>query len=234
MHFLGDILDMNLPDSFCFCMLHENVFSNSHQHFYSNLCSQRHIHWQEVFSHFSWLFLKITFRLSWASELVFPELVLALPLEDIAGKLDIAQYGGKRGSGPEHMVVALMDRILGLLDKNTTRSAVIKTGANWDSAFDRGDPTTTIQKNFRMVLRPSLVSLLQDFLSGRTCTVLLMLALTNNSCHPIPAKLSQGLIPYQSGLFLITWNWTPKNPAMRPCKISCTYGCHLGSILEYH
>ena len=42
-------------------------------------------------------------------------------LEDIAGKLDLAQYGGKRGSGPEHMIVALMDQILGLLDKNTTR-----------------------------------------------------------------------------------------------------------------
>ena len=67
--------------------------------------------------------------------------------------------------------MALMDRILGLLDKNTTRSAVIKTGADWDSAFDRGDPTTTIQKFLRMDLRPSLVPLLQDFLTGRTCTV---------------------------------------------------------------
>ena len=92
-------------------------------------------------------------------------------LEDISGKLDISQYGGKRGVGPEHMVVAMMDRILSLLDKNTTRSAVIKTGADWDSAFDRGDPTITIQKFLRMDLRPSLVPLLADFLTGRHCTV---------------------------------------------------------------
>jgi hypothetical protein len=92
-------------------------------------------------------------------------------LEDISGKLDMAQYGGKKGVGPEHMIVAMVDRVLSLLDKNTTRSAVIKTGADWDSAFDRGDPTRTIQKFLAMDLRPSLVPLLADFLSGRRCTV---------------------------------------------------------------
>ena len=92
-------------------------------------------------------------------------------LEDISGKIDLSQYGGKKGVGPEHMVVALMDRILSLLDQNTTRSAVLKTGADWDSAFDRGDPTITIQKFLRIDLRPFLIPLLQDFLSGRTCTV---------------------------------------------------------------
>ena len=92
-------------------------------------------------------------------------------LEDISGKLDISQYGGKKGVGPEHMIVALMDRILSLLDQNTSRSAVLKTGADWDSAFDRGDPTITIKKFLKMDMRPSLIPLLQDFLTGRTCTV---------------------------------------------------------------
>ena len=92
-------------------------------------------------------------------------------LQDLRGKLDLSQYGGKKGVGPEHMVVALMDRILRLLDDNTTRSAVIKAGADWDSAFDRGDPTTTILKFLKMDLRPSLVPLLSDYLSGCRCTV---------------------------------------------------------------
>ena len=48
-------------------------------------------------------------------------------LEDISGKIDLSQYGGKKGVGPEQMIVALMDRILSLLDQNTTRSAVMKT-----------------------------------------------------------------------------------------------------------
>ena len=92
-------------------------------------------------------------------------------LEDIAGKLDIAQYRGKKGVGPEHMVVALMDRILSLLDRNSSRSAVLKTRADWDSAFDRGNPTSTILKFLKLDSRPPIVPLLQDFLSGRTCSV---------------------------------------------------------------
>ena len=65
-------------------------------------------------------------------------------LEDLGKKLDMSQFGGKKGLGPEHMVVAMVDRILKLLDNNTTRSAVIKVGVDWDSAFERGDPTITV------------------------------------------------------------------------------------------
>ena len=78
-------------------------------------------------------------------------------LEDISGKLDISQYGGKRGVGPEHMVVATVNRIQNLLDKNTTRSVVIKTGADWYSAFDPDDPIVIIQQFMKMNLRHSLV-----------------------------------------------------------------------------
>ena len=67
---------------------------------------------------------------------------------------------------PEHMVVAMVDRILSHLDKNSTCSAVIKTGADWDSAFDRGDPTIIIQKLLAMDLRSSLVLACGIFGSG--------------------------------------------------------------------
>ena len=52
---------------------------------------------------------------------------------------------------------AMVDRILSLLDKNSTRSAVIKIVADWDGAFDRGNPTKIILKYLAMDLRPSLV-----------------------------------------------------------------------------
>ena len=92
-------------------------------------------------------------------------------IEDIGKKLDLSQFGGKKGIGPEHMVVAMVDRILRLLDNNSTRSAVIKTGVDWDSAFERGDPTITVQKFLAMGLRPSLVPLVSNYLSGRQCIV---------------------------------------------------------------
>ena len=67
------------------------------------------------------------------------------------------------------MVVAMVDRVLKLLDKNTTRSAVFKVGVDWDSAFERGDPTITVQKFQAIGLRPSLAPLVADYLTQRQC-----------------------------------------------------------------
>ena len=63
--------------------------------------------------------------------------------QGIGHKLDPKQFGGKKGLVTEHMVISLMDRVLSLLDNNNTRSAVIKAGVDWSSAFERGDPTET-------------------------------------------------------------------------------------------
>ena len=69
------------------------------------------------------------------------------------------------------MVVALVDRVLALLDQNPDKSAVILSGVDWANAFARGDPTTTIAKFVKLGLRPSLVPLLIDFFSERKMTV---------------------------------------------------------------
>ena len=67
-------------------------------------------------------------------------------LEDIGEKLDIGQYGGKKGIGTEHMIVCLLGRILKLLDKHPDRSAVVATCLDWAAAFDRQDPTIAVKK----------------------------------------------------------------------------------------
>ena len=46
-------------------------------------------------------------------------------MEDISSNIDIGQFGGLSGTGTEHMLVCLVDRILKLLDQNTDMSAVI-------------------------------------------------------------------------------------------------------------
>ena len=37
-------------------------------------------------------------------------------IEDVLPNIDLKQFGGRKKSGTEHMVVALMDRVLSLLD----------------------------------------------------------------------------------------------------------------------
>jgi hypothetical protein len=91
--------------------------------------------------------------------------------EDIGSKLDPKQFGGKKGHGTEHMIVSLMDRILKLLDNNNTRSAVLKAGVDWSSAFERGDPTTTTAMLKNMGLRPSILKLLSHDLTPYVCEI---------------------------------------------------------------
>ena len=67
--------------------------------------------------------------------------------EDIGKKIDINQFAGKKGVGTEHLLVAMLDRVLGQLDQRGMR-AVIKAAVDWASAFSRTDPTITISKVF--------------------------------------------------------------------------------------
>ena len=90
--------------------------------------------------------------------------------EDIRKKIDINQFAGRKGSGPEHMLVLMIDRILCLLDRPGMK-AVIKASVDWASAFSRTDPTETIKKFLKLGVRPSIVNVLIDFLDNRQMTV---------------------------------------------------------------
>ena len=92
-------------------------------------------------------------------------------MEDIFENIDIGQYGGLAGTGTEHMIVCLVDRILELLDKNQEKSAVIATSLDWAAAFDRQDPTIAILKFIKLGVRPSLIPLLANYLSDRSMKV---------------------------------------------------------------
>ena len=75
----------------------------------------------------------------------------------IKSAMDRNQFAGRKGVGTEHMIVAMMDRVLSLLDKPGMR-AVIAAAVDWASAFSRTDPTKTITKFISMGLRSSLYS----------------------------------------------------------------------------
>ena len=92
-------------------------------------------------------------------------------MEDVMPNIDPKQYGGKKKTGTEHMVVALMDRVLSLLDNNNTKSAVIMAAADWAAAYDRGDPTKTTCKLIGLKLRPSITPLIISYMTGRSMSV---------------------------------------------------------------
>ena len=92
-------------------------------------------------------------------------------VEDIYENLDIGQYGGRKGTGTEHMIVCLLDRILKLLDQHPDKSAVIATSLDWAAGFDRQDPTIAIRKFIELGVRPSLIPLLISYLSNRQMKV---------------------------------------------------------------
>ena len=92
-------------------------------------------------------------------------------LDDISKSESFSQFGGKKGIGAEHMLVCMVDRILKLLDTREGRALVISSQNDWANAFDRQDPTKKVQKFIWMEIRPSLIPVLIDFLSGRSMEI---------------------------------------------------------------
>ena len=101
---------------------------------------------------------------------LFEKFLMEFIIEDIGHKVDIQQYAGRKGTGTEHLLVSMVDRILSLLDK-PGMTAVIRSAADWAAAFDRTDPTKSIQKFIKMGVRPSLIPILAQFLTDRKMSV---------------------------------------------------------------
>ena len=91
-------------------------------------------------------------------------------IEDIGNKININQFAGRKRMGTEHLVVKLLDRVLGMLDRPGMR-AVLQASVDWASAFSRTDPTKTVTKMINMGIRSSIVSILIEFLEDRQMTV---------------------------------------------------------------
>ena len=113
-------------------------------------------------------------------------------LEDIAPSIDKSQFGNQKGTSTEHLLVKLMDKILGLLDKNPNKSAVIASMLDWASAFDRQDPTLAIKKFIKMGVRPALIPVLVSYLTDREMQV--RFNSNYSSTHKLPGGGPQGTL----------------------------------------
>ena len=88
-------------------------------------------------------------------------------MEDIGPNIDPSQYGNQEGTGTDHMLVALLDKVMKMLDKSDGHAAVIMAMIDWKNAFDRQDPTLAIQKFWKMGLRASLIPILVSYLQDK-------------------------------------------------------------------
>ena len=91
-------------------------------------------------------------------------------IEDIDKKININQFAGRRGTGTEHLIIMMMDRVQSLLDK-PGMSTVVATAIDWMGAFDRLDPTITIIKLINLGVRRSLIPIIMEYMEDRRMTV---------------------------------------------------------------
>ena len=101
---------------------------------------------------------------------IFEHFLLEMVLEDISHKLSKKQYGGKKGTGTEHLLVTLIDRIRKLQD-DPEKYAVVLNSYDWKGAFDRLDPTEVTLKLIKLGVRSSVISVIIDFLRDRKMQV---------------------------------------------------------------
>ena len=85
-------------------------------------------------------------------------------LTDISHKLSVQHNGRKKGTGTEHLLVTMIDRIKQLQD-NPDTPTVILSSYDWMGAFDRIDPTEVITKCILLGVRSSIFKILIDFLN---------------------------------------------------------------------
>ena len=92
-------------------------------------------------------------------------------MEDIEPNLDPAQYGNQKGTGTDHMLISLIDKILSHLDNNLGSPGVLATMLDWSAAFDRQCPTLGILKFMNLGVRSALLSVISSYLSNRSMSV---------------------------------------------------------------
>ena len=78
--------------------------------------------------------------------------------------MNLSQFGARKGTGTEHLIVTFVDRVLKMLDSITSRSAVIAAIVDWPAAFDRLDPTITIPKSIKIGVRPLFIPIFISYM----------------------------------------------------------------------
>ena len=104
---------------------------------------------------------------------VFEKLLSQMMISDMKAKLDVCQYGNRKGISINHYLINMLDTILKALDKNSKGNinAVIANFIDWNNAFPRQCPKKGVESFIKNGVRPALIPLLVNFFQDRKMTV---------------------------------------------------------------
>ena len=116
------------------------------------------------------------------------KLLAELMVNDMAAKLDPAQYGNQKGVSIQHYLINMLHRILTVLDNNSRKEtfAVIASMIDWNNAFPRQCPKLGVEAFLRNGVRPALIPVLMNFFQDREMSV------KWHGCRSVPRKINGG------------------------------------------
>ena len=87
--------------------------------------------------------------------------------------LDPSQFGNQRNTSIQHYLVAMLHRVLGVLDKSTKKEnrAILVSLIDWDNAFPRQCPKLGVESFIKNGVRASLIQVLKNFFQNRKMSV---------------------------------------------------------------
>ena len=100
---------------------------------------------------------------------VMEKIICARVIEDMKASLDPQQFANQKGLSIQHYLIAMLDKILAAVDKNSKDEcwAVMATMVDWREAFPRQDPTLGLQSFIENGVRPSLIPIIMSYFEGR-------------------------------------------------------------------
>ena len=119
---------------------------------------------------------------------IFETLLSELIIEDMKGKIDVAQYGNQRNVSIQHYLINLIHKILTAVDINSQREtfAVIATMIDWKQAFSRQCHKLGIISFMENNVRTSIIPLLVNYFQDRQMVV------KHHGCWSVPRTLNGG------------------------------------------
>ena len=100
---------------------------------------------------------------------IMEKIIVKYMVDDMRSKLDECQFANQANQSINHYLIKLVDRVLKALDGSTQgeHTAVLCSRIDFSKAFDRQDPTLTIESFQDNGVRACLIPLLMSFFENR-------------------------------------------------------------------
>jgi hypothetical protein len=97
---------------------------------------------------------------------LYEKLISKLIISDMEATLDPAQFGNQKGISIQHYLIQMLHRMLDNNSKGDVFAVVVNLIA-WNNVFTRQCPKSGIESFIQNGVRPSLISVLTTFKTGK-------------------------------------------------------------------